>query len=74
MLSTQIQAIFLESLQKDLKFQISLRLDILAVITRDPAVDSFTDVLLYMKGFHALQTNRVAHRLWLEKRTTLGAS
>ena len=72
MLSTQMQALFLEQLEKDVNFQTSVRLDILAVITRDPAVDSFTDVLLYMKGFHALETHRVAHQLWMEGRTTLG--
>ena len=38
---------------------------------RDPAVRTSPDVVLYFKGFHALQTHRVAHWLWQTKRQTL---
>jgi serine O-acetyltransferase len=72
MISTQIQSLFLEALEKSDSFRMSLRHDILAVMNRDPAVKSYTDVLLYFKGFHALQTHRVAHWLWNNGRTTLG--
>ena len=72
MISTQIQAIFLEALDKSDGFRVSLRLDILAVMVRDPAVKSYPDVLLYFKGFQALQTHRVAHWLWNTGRETLG--
>lgn len=72
MLSTQIQAIFLEAFESSDEFKESLRLDIMAVMVRDPAVKSFTDVLLYFKGFQALQTHRVAHWLWKTGRLTLG--
>lgn len=71
MISTQVQELFLNALENDQKFRESLRLDILAVMVRDPAVKSYTDVLLYFKGFHALQTHRVAHILWTSGRTTL---
>jgi serine O-acetyltransferase len=74
MISTQIQALFLESLEKSQNFRNSLRIDIQAVATRDPAVKSLTDVLLYFKGFHALQTHRVSSLLWKEGRKTLGES
>ena len=72
MLSTQIQALFLEAFESSDEFKESLRLDIMAVMTRDPAVKSFTDVFLYFKGFQALQTHRVAHWLWKTGRLTLG--
>jgi serine O-acetyltransferase len=72
MISTQLQALILEALEKSPPFRDSLRKDILAVLTRDPAVKSYTDVLLYFKGFHALQTHRVAHWLWNNQRKTLG--
>ena len=72
MISTQIQSIYLEALEKAPNFRDSLRLDILAVMLRDPAVTSYTDVLLYFKGFQALQTHRVAHWLWTTERATLG--
>ncbi|PID62437.1 MAG: serine O-acetyltransferase [Gammaproteobacteria bacterium] len=38
--------------------------DIQAVHERDPAVDKYLTVLLYFKGFHAIQTHRIANYLW----------
>ncbi len=72
MINTQIQALILECTKLDPNFSVSIRKDILAVVTRDPAVKAYTDVLLYFKGFHALQTHRVAHWLWKNERTSLG--
>ncbi len=46
----------------------AVRADMAAVFDRDPACLSFVQVLLYFKGFHALQTYRVAHWLWDQKR------
>ncbi|PKA39721.1 serine O-acetyltransferase [Rhizobium sullae] len=40
-----------------------LRVDIQAVYDRDPACLRFMEAVLYFKGFHALQTHRLAH--WL---------
>lgn len=42
----------------------SIRADIRAVRERDPAANSFSEPFLYFKGFHALQTHRVAHWVW----------
>mmetsp|Transcript_11629 Transcript_11629/g.26107 ORF Transcript_11629/g.26107 Transcript_11629/m.26107 type:complete len:364 (-) Transcript_11629:1554-2645(-) len=72
MISTQIQALFLEAFEGSDEFRQSLRLDILAVMIRDPAIKSYTDVILYFKGFQALQTHRVSHWLWHKGRITLG--
>lgn len=72
MISTQIQALFLEAFENSEELRRALRLDILAVMVRDPAVKSYTDVLLYFKGFQALQTHRVSHWLWKSNRATLG--
>lgn len=41
-----------------------LRVDIQAVYDRDPACTRFIEPVLYFKGFHALQTHRLAHWLW----------
>ncbi len=41
-----------------------LRVDIQAVYDRDPAAHRFLDPILYFKGFHAIQTHRLAHFLW----------
>jgi len=39
------------------------RADIVATVDRDPATGRFIEPLLYYKGFHAIQTHRLAH--WL---------
>ncbi len=41
-----------------------LRVDIQAVYDRDPACTRFMEPVLYFKGFHAIQTHRLAHWLW----------
>lgn len=39
-------------------------MDIEAVVSRDPAIQLYSTPLLYLKGFHAIEAYRVAHRLW----------
>jgi hypothetical protein len=63
MISTQLQSIILDSLSCPV-FRRSLRADMMAVRDRDPACNCLPDVFLYFKGFHALQSHRVAHCLW----------
>jgi len=45
-----------------------LRVDIQAVYDRDPACARFIEPVLFFKGFHAIQTQRLAHWLWQEGR------
>lgn len=45
-----------------------MRVDIQAVYDRDPACDRFMEPVLFFKGFHALQTHRLAHWLWTNGR------
>jgi serine O-acetyltransferase len=42
----------------------SFRADLMAVAKRDPACRRLIEPLLYFKGFHALETYRIAHALW----------
>lgn len=46
----------------------AMRADLAAVRDRDPACTRYLDPFLYFKGFHALQTYRFAHALWLADR------
>ena len=46
----------------------TVRVDIQAYYDRDPACDRFLMPVLYFKGFHAIQTHRLAHWLWNEGR------
>ena len=45
--------------------------DIKAVRQRDPAVELWTTPLLYLKGFHAIQSYRITHYLWNQNRKAL---
>lgn len=42
----------------------AFRADIVATFDRDPATDRFIEPVLYFKGFHAIQTHRLARWLW----------
>jgi serine O-acetyltransferase len=46
----------------------AFRADIVAVVDRDPATTRYVEPVLYYKGFHALQTHRLAHFLWTRGR------
>src|SRR6478735_12662213 len=46
----------------------AMRADMVAVFDRDPATTRFIDPLLYFKGFHALQTHRLANWLYRKGR------
>jgi len=49
-------------------FGAALRADLAAVLDRDPATERFLEPVLYFKGFHAIQTHRLAHHLWTHGR------
>ena len=55
---------FLEMLSDWSDWGSVLRVDIQAVYDRDPACSRFIQPVLYFKGFHAIQTHRLAHWLW----------
>jgi len=43
---------------------VAFRADIVAVVDRDPATHRFIEPVLYFKGFHAIETHRLAHWMW----------
>ncbi len=45
--------------------------DLLAVFERDAACKGYLQPFLFFKGYQALQTHRIAHRLWTQGRETL---
>jgi len=59
---------FAEMRQAQPEWSQVLRVDVQAVYDRDPACNRFLDPVLYLKGFHAIQTHRLAHWLWKEGR------
>src|SRR5271155_6253001 len=56
-----IRQAFDEALRDDPDLGNAFRADLVAVYDRDPATSRFIDPLLYFKGFHAIQTHRLAH-------------
>lgn len=74
--STTIPAVALrelidDALQSDASIREAVRADIQAVCTRDPACRGHSVPLLFFKGFHALQSYRVAHYYWTAGREAL---
>ena len=58
-----IRQAFDEALRDEPDLGNAFRADLVAVFDRDPATTRFIDPLLYFKGFHAIQSHRLAH--WL---------
>ena len=63
-----IRQTYEEALRSDPDLGNAFRADLVAVYDRDPATSRFIDALLYFKGFHALQTHRLAHWLYHKSR------
>ena len=69
--SMAIREIFEEAYNEDPTIIEAAEIDIKAIRSRDPACNSFSTPLLFYKGFHALQSHRVAHWLWSQERHSL---
>lgn len=63
-----IEQTFLEAVESDPGIGAAFRADINAVLDRDPATNRVIEPVLYFKGFHAIQTHRLAHWLWRRDR------
>jgi serine O-acetyltransferase len=61
--ATMIAQIYSDCVARDSTFGEAFRADLLAVADRDPACARMIEPLLYFKGFHALQTYRLAHAM-----------
>jgi serine O-acetyltransferase len=55
---------YADAIHDDPSIGLAMRADILAVVDRDPATNRCLDPMLYFKGFHAIETHRLAHWLW----------
>lgn len=59
-----IRQVFADYAARDPSVGEAFRADILAVADRDPATSRLIEPVLFYKGFHAIQTHRLAHHLW----------
>ncbi len=69
--SMLIREVIDEALAGDPLIRDAIRRDIQAVRDRDPASDCYYVPFLFFKGFHSLQSYRVAHWLWRQDRKAL---
>ena len=63
-----IRQAYQDALEDEPDIGAAFRADIVAVVDRDPASDRCLDPVLYFKGFHAIETHRLAHWLWRKGR------
>jgi serine O-acetyltransferase len=63
-----IEQAYTEAIAADPSIGDAVRADLAAVIDRDPACTRLIEPVLYFKGFHAIETHRLAHALWLSGR------
>ena len=66
-----LQEVILAAFSDDNDIRHAIRQDLKAVLKRDSACREYHIPFLYFKGFHALQTYRVAHSLWRQGRHSL---
>jgi serine O-acetyltransferase len=59
-----IRQIYRDVIAHDTWIGEAFRADLVAVLDRDPACTRVIEPVLYFKGFHAIQTHRLAHALW----------
>ncbi len=69
--ATALQEVIAAALADDPTISQCMQADICAWFDRDPACDQYLMPFLYFKGFHALQSHRIAHWLWKKGRHTL---
>lgn len=63
LLAMELGDVFLDVLRKHRHVAEAALEDVRAVFQRDPACTSYSHALLHFKGFHAVQTHRIAHEL-----------
>jgi len=69
--SLLLRKVIMEAFESDASIQTAVRADLQAVEDRDSACHELYIPFLYFKGFHALQTYRIAHWLWTTGRESL---
>lgn len=68
---TILRQAFIEALAAEPAIGEAFRVDIVAVYDRDPACERYLEPVLFFKGFHAIQTHRLANYLFRHGRRDL---
>ncbi len=62
--ATVIRLAYSQAIEIEPEFSEFFRVDIVTVVDRDPICERAIEPVLYFKGFHAIQTHRLANWLW----------
>lgn len=62
--ASHIRNAFRDALDDEPALADTFRVDMVAVLDRDPACERLIEPFLYFKGFHAITAHRLAHSLW----------
>ena len=71
LLDSQLLEMFSAQYRRDANLVKMAQADMQAVIDRDPACDKYLQIILFFKGFQAVQAHRVANALWRQNRRPL---
>ena len=66
-----LREVFEQAMRADANIELAMRADIRAHRERDPACNRYCMPFLFFKGYHALQSWRIAHWLWQQGRHPL---
>ena len=69
--SLLLREVMLQAMESDASARAAARADLQAVVERDSACHELYIPFLYFKGFHALQSHRIAHWLWHNGRQSM---
>lgn len=69
--ATSLHGIFMNAYQADPALEEAALHDLVAIMKNDPAAHDILTPFLFFKGYHALQTYRIAHELWEQNRKHL---
>lgn len=65
--------LFLQAMARDSSIEYAMLQDLSGHCIRDPVCDQYITPLLYLKGYHAIQSYRIAHYLWLQGRSVIAS-
>ncbi|RLQ23478.1 serine O-acetyltransferase [Seongchinamella sediminis] len=69
--SLLLREVMLQAMRADPRIGEAMRCDLLAVVDRDSASHELYIPFLYFKGYHSLQSHRIAHWLWNNGRRSM---
>lgn len=74
LLATELFELFYETIKAQDYIKEAAQADLCALRERDPACRKYSQALLYFKGYHAIQAQRIAHAMWKQDRKVMAVA